>query len=72
MQNDEDEVLLLPGEFKDCLLGFEVHSNVAIYSKDKVIEVLLKNMNYQDIDELLKLSSFIIKKVLRKIWLALK
>jgi len=29
-------------------------------------------MNYQDIDELLKLSNFIIKKVLSKIWLALK
>jgi hypothetical protein len=34
--------------------------------------MLLKNMNFKNIDELLKLSNFIIKKVLRKIWLALK
>jgi len=48
MPFNEDGVLLLPGEFKECLMGFEVHSNVAIYSKDKIIEVLLKNMNYEE------------------------
>lgn len=48
LDNYEDTEFLIADGFDDAVMGLEIPSMRLIYSVKKVIEILIKEMNYED------------------------
>ena len=51
--NNHNEAPLLALGFDDAILGYEMNSMRAVYSKDKMVEILMKDMSEEDAVEFL-------------------